>query len=159
MARNDGLDLVSGGGPGVWALLTAVVFGFVGIRTLPTGAGTSETSETPARVASPAAIAEKTPDGVALDYRTPYLEFWGRAPLSEHDAKRDLGELIAKDGDLVDPEFLIVTAPIHSTPGWVIVLIRPLTRCKWPLNHRAGTLTDRGFRGRRRGSSRAIAPT
>jgi hypothetical protein len=46
-----------------------------------------------------------------LDYRRPYLEFWGRTGLRRQDCTSNLGQLTANDGDLVAPQFLIVTIP------------------------------------------------
>ena len=66
-------------------------------------------SDSPAPAAS--AAGEKASDGVPLDYRTPYLEFWGRSPLKKSQWGCNLGQLIAEDGDRVAPEFLIVTVP------------------------------------------------
>ena len=111
MARNGGVDLGSGGRLGFWALLTAVVVGTLGIQGSPTGSRRQETPRAAAPGASTPNATDKAPEGVALDYRTPYLEFWRRPPLCEQDKNLDLGKLIAKDGDLVAPEFLIVTAP------------------------------------------------
>jgi hypothetical protein len=109
MAKNDAIDLGSGSRLSSGVVLAALVLGSIGI--LPTGSRKQDDSAQTASGAGATANADKPLDGIALNYCSPYLEFWGRPPLSEQDPKRNLGELIAADGDRVAPEFLIVTVP------------------------------------------------
>src|SRR5262249_2514221 len=95
----------------VLADLAAVLAAIFGLSGSPPSSGTLASSKSAGPGSSASSIAEAAPDGIPLDHRAPYLDFWARKRLSAEDRNLDLGRLIAIDSDRVDAGFLVITAP------------------------------------------------